>query len=231
MSTRGTYGFHSEVRRQRHFVYIHHDNYPEGAATYFYTALMSDNQHGNFATVFVRSVSRSELTESHEIHADTEYRYDVMGHGPDAILLAYERQHSRIPEWLPFFNGRLYEFIHRYPDNINGFEPFKKVALRYDQTFVLNDTLAGIRLHNTLSQMNMWKDLFRNSANWNHVTEEAKALIAAFPELPERMDQHLIPMLAYLNEHEEQSVAFLDEIFKASSAILNTTLKILNERK
>jgi hypothetical protein len=73
MSTRATYQFISEWSGT-HTVYIHHDGYPEGAAEYF------TKENGApivKVETFLRSNEKAELTKSHEIHGDSEFRYTV----------------------------------------------------------------------------------------------------------------------------------------------------------
>ena len=74
MATRATYCFTNDGYMTT--VYIHWDGYPAGAATYFQNALDCD-QHGCFATKFIRANDRAELTMSHAYHGDTEYWYDL----------------------------------------------------------------------------------------------------------------------------------------------------------
>jgi hypothetical protein len=78
MSTRATYQFISEWSGT-HTVYIHHDGYPEGAAEYF------TKENGApivKVETFLRSNEKAELTKSHEIHGDSEFRYTVKSGQP-----------------------------------------------------------------------------------------------------------------------------------------------------
>ncbi len=74
MATRATYQFISEWSGT-YTAYIHHDGYPEGAAQYF---LNGDKPIFNI-NAFIRANHRAEMTASHEIHGDTEYRYTLQG--------------------------------------------------------------------------------------------------------------------------------------------------------
>ena len=78
MATRATYGFHSS-RKPDITIYIHHDGYEIGAASYIAKALEEGGETLNdYFTVesFIRANGRAEITKSHEDHGDTEYRYD-----------------------------------------------------------------------------------------------------------------------------------------------------------
>ena len=68
MSTRATYRFIPENSPST-TIYIHHDGYPEGAAIYLEDAYTAE-------AVLAKN-ERAEVTESHEVHGDTEYRYDI----------------------------------------------------------------------------------------------------------------------------------------------------------
>lgn len=85
MSTRATYEFRSTDGYGPKSVtfYIHYDGYPEGAASYFRAALAfkCEAPNSNFADHFFRA-NRTELTEGHNAHGDTEYQYTVTQNGP-----------------------------------------------------------------------------------------------------------------------------------------------------
>lgn len=96
MSTRATYEFVCESDGEvesRTFVYVHYDNYPEGAAAYFYETLTNPSK-GNFATQFIRAIGQAEITKSHEYHGDTEYQYVLTGYGPSANLKCLSIKHD-----------------------------------------------------------------------------------------------------------------------------------------
>lgn len=79
MATRATYKFSSKFARDGEvFIYNHWDNYPAGAAEHFFNALVHSGEYGLLrAESFIRGNERAEITESHEIHGDTDYRYDI----------------------------------------------------------------------------------------------------------------------------------------------------------
>jgi len=88
MSTRATYRFDSEhACRRSTTLYIHHDGCPSGAALYLYKAL-SEDVRGGMPERMIRANDDAELTENHELHGDTEYRYTVTGSGAGAAILA-----------------------------------------------------------------------------------------------------------------------------------------------
>lgn len=105
MSTRGTYQFRIG-RYGQATVYIHHDNYPAYAWIYFYRAHMLDGR-GGLPSDFLRANDGAEITESHEAHGDTEYRYDLDGH----TLTVHERVNYS-EEWRVMFRGHYCEFIN-----------------------------------------------------------------------------------------------------------------------
>ena len=76
MSTRATYGIYDKDGSYQVF-YIHHDGYPEGASEYFRLMLdyMKDNNIDSYIEAFSEANERSEITESHDVHGDTEYQY------------------------------------------------------------------------------------------------------------------------------------------------------------
>ena len=72
-------------------VYIHHDGYPEGAATYFYNALKESSKYYlenndeswiesygyKFMGNFIRSNANAEITHGSEGHSGLEYIYKM----------------------------------------------------------------------------------------------------------------------------------------------------------
>jgi hypothetical protein len=97
MSTRGTYKIYDDYNRLDIYFYIHHDNYPEGAAYYFQKMLdyMEMNKEEyvrpTYAEAFFRVNNEAHFTKSHAAHGDTDYQYNILktdnkGH----ILQAFE---------------------------------------------------------------------------------------------------------------------------------------------
>ncbi len=104
MSTRATYQFISEWSGT-HTAYIHHDGYPLGAAHYF-----SDGEKTiSNINAFIRANHNAEMTASHEIHGDTEYRYTVKsGH-----LIAQKRVNFT-DKFDTFWQGAIADFVKEY---------------------------------------------------------------------------------------------------------------------
>jgi hypothetical protein len=76
MATRATYQFISEWSGT-HTAYIHHDGYPEGAAQYLFKEIDGGDVMIFNINAFIRHNRKAEMTASHEIHGDTEYRYTI----------------------------------------------------------------------------------------------------------------------------------------------------------
>ncbi len=178
MATRATYSFTD--KQHRTYIYIHHDGYPEGAASYFYHTIINPSK-GNFATQFIRANPQAEITASHKIHGDTDYKYDITGTGLKATIEAYSINREDHCEHL-FYSGTLYKFISTYSDAIQDYYPFHTVQLAYTQE-MMNVPLAKIALVRPLLHLQAWKGKFEGSANWESCVQEAQMIIAAFPEL------------------------------------------------
>jgi hypothetical protein len=123
MATRATYEFH-EPDKEPVWVYIHWDGYPEGAARYFSLWLKKEDPT---VLAFLKANRQGEVTEGHDAHGDTEYRYTVHLKGstanggvvPETWLKANEKhygQTSSTPfhEWEQIYNGPLQEFVSKY---------------------------------------------------------------------------------------------------------------------
>ena len=109
MSTRATYSFISDNLPAVTF-YIHCDGYKEGAAQYFYNAVVSENESGSFVSKFLRANERADFTRSHDAHGDTEYRYTLS----DSFLLTVEAYNHTSDDWGVDFTGPLDQFINDY---------------------------------------------------------------------------------------------------------------------
>lgn len=78
MSTRGTYKISLKLDDDKwlsFYLYIHHDNYPEGAAMHFQEALDLKWKHQVHGKTFAKrflAIDGSEFTLSNEAHGDTE---------------------------------------------------------------------------------------------------------------------------------------------------------------
>jgi len=87
MSTRGTYKIYDGYNDLDVYFYVHHDNYPEGAAEKFKNMLtMVDEapygwQYGpcfGYAAAFFRANEGARFTKNHRCHGDTEYQYNIV---------------------------------------------------------------------------------------------------------------------------------------------------------
>lgn len=182
MSTRGTYQFNSEDYNTT--IYVHHDNYPTGAAAYFYD-MLNNPSSGTLATQFIRAVPRATITKSHEYHGDTEFQYTVTELGVDPFIEAFSVNTKKV-----FFSGPLYDFVHRNSEHIENYKPFKLIksndySARSAGKF-LNVNTARLLLESefgSLSSLRMWRDRYRGSSNWTHCQSEVRMIVEAFPEL------------------------------------------------
>jgi len=108
MSTRATYKFVSEWRGAgSHTAYIHHDGYPIGAAGYLSNDAVNTDAMANPITninTFIRANEQAEMTQDHDSHADTDYRYTIKGN----YIIAEERVKDRFKT---FWEGDIEDFL------------------------------------------------------------------------------------------------------------------------
>ena len=130
MSTRATYRVIDKtfsVERATTF-YIHHDGYAEGAANYFHTLFSyRENLRGGLDSRFLRAISNSEITSSHEVHGDTEYRYDIVQTKDEIELICLKLVDWEFNCFKLIFRGNIYDFINKYSCE----EPFYFVKASY----------------------------------------------------------------------------------------------------
>ena len=194
MSTRATYHFKPDGEyahlEPTTTIYIHYDGYPEGAAMYFYALLIHPSK-GDAATQFIRANGQAELTLSHEVHGDTVYRYTLIGHGPQATLLAqkamFENEHDFGP-WRKIFGGPVCEFIDQHTEMIEDYTPFRKVHRNYGYGQWLNLDTARLQLeaeYGVLRTLRVWSANGNNDrgANWRDKVESLGHIVEVFPEL------------------------------------------------
>lgn len=185
MSTRATYRF-TAVKGDhvncKTTVYIHYDGYPSGAAMYLYRALCSDEK-GNLATRFVKINQHAEITESHQLHGDTEYKYDIHGSDSDGFIECYARDFDR-DMWELVFAGRISSFLCEHDSMIKGYSPFRSVKMRYG-SLILNAVTAKRHVERMLETLKVWQGKFEGSANWVSLTNDLNTLLSEFPELNE----------------------------------------------
>ena len=112
MGTRATYEWDRGGKGGRTLthttVYNHYDNYPTGARK----CLMGTRT----AEDFLHRNQRAEITESHEVHGDTEWRYTItpLGihcTGGDDIDLQIEMYQYKDSSWVTVYDDRLYKFL------------------------------------------------------------------------------------------------------------------------
>lgn len=138
MSTRATYSFEHEWRPKVTF-YIHMDNYPEGAAVYFWNMHKHRHYKGSLADTFIKGNPFAvELTNRHEGHSDTEYRYYMDQQG---ILTAKKSDYSVENKFITFFSGHYAEFINLYSDYLVQTES------KYEILYQLSPELSSWRSH------------------------------------------------------------------------------------
>jgi hypothetical protein len=111
MSTRATYKFYGKPPYLT--LYIHHDGYPKGAAQYVQNWMGNDRENSSHLTVekFIRANEKAEITQSHESHADTEYRYDFIQDGKVWKVLVEERKWIEDDDFEGIWAGTLDEFV------------------------------------------------------------------------------------------------------------------------
>lgn len=142
MSTRGVYVFAERAQpglhdRDAFCVYVHYDNYPEGAARYFraFLAGMPAEMHARgdydaqavqfIATVrgMLRSVRGIALQHRWDEAGDIEYAYLVYPRGGDVHVEAFDTRSAPGDLWGPlqaerFFTGTIEAFIARYEEAV-----------------------------------------------------------------------------------------------------------------
>lgn len=119
MSTRATYQIKSGFSTAT--LYIHHDGYFQGAASYFKDTLdlmrITDRP---LLPCFLWANVRAELTGSHASHGDTEYHYDLEKEGDTEyhagiwIVTAYKRRSYDSNEFEMEWMGPLSDFVNEF---------------------------------------------------------------------------------------------------------------------
>lgn len=176
MSTRATYKINNTT------IYIHHDGYEQGAATYFYNAMITENKAGNLETYFLRANEKAEITESHESHGDTEYRYNIIGTGYSAIVQCLERIEWSPMEFKEVCTLNILDFIDKYSAGSKDYKPFKKIKIGYSERFH-NEVTILRAMEESIACLNRWDknpNISRKSANW----ENAVQVLIDYTEFP-----------------------------------------------
>lgn len=169
MSTRATYQFAGERTPGLNHsfptvtVYIHHDGYPEGAACYFWNMHHVASYDRAPLVCFIRANERAELTESHEAHGDTEYRYTLRG---TFLTASHRRLSDDSRAFVGFFAGELVEFINKYgPGGVEGFETLRVVPVNYcegygNRTELLTRTQITTRITSARAELDSYRERF-----------------------------------------------------------------------
>lgn len=113
MSTRATYQIKSGFGTVT--LYIHYDGYFEGAAHYFHKTLdLMRTSERDLLPCFLWANELAELTASHEIHGDTEYRYDLAKEEGEWMVTVYERRSYESDYFDKVRKTTLIQFVFEY---------------------------------------------------------------------------------------------------------------------
>ena len=173
MATRGTYQFVDADTKVT--LYVHWDNYLEGAAVYFYNMLTKPSK-GNLATQFIRAVDGAEITKSHAYHGDTEYQYTINGKDADAYLVVKSVREKQV-----VFVGSLVDFIEKHNENIMHYKPLRRYVSEWGLAQWLTADMALVHIKDKLATMEKWKD--KHVESWKSYAQNVNSLVKLFPEL------------------------------------------------
>jgi len=164
MSTRGTYEFQHQDGSSK-FFYVHHDNYPEGAAEKIWKMFENMYRTELFPEpAFLLMNDRAGLTESHDSHSDTDYRYTFK---PDMTLIAEScsyRGDEGAKQWKTFYEGAPKGFMDAYlnplvktfPLHVDPFcIEYNKMMIKSGADINLQDADGDTPLHNAASCRNL----------------------------------------------------------------------------
>lgn len=126
MATRGTYQFWSK-HNPVITVYLHHDNYPQGAAVHLFNE--ETDTYVRSVEEFIRINPLAKITEDHSVHGDTDYRYDIF-YAPHKWvpnrIMAFEKNFPKADleeSWETIVNTTMDAFIDKHiAPNIDPFE-------------------------------------------------------------------------------------------------------------
>ena len=169
MSTRATYLFKGGEYRPDVCIYIHHDGYEQGAAYYFYNAFLAGSVD---AESMIRGNERAEVTGSHELHGDTEYRYTISGND-----LIAEKGYG--DDWRTIYSGDWIDFVNKYisADWVDNFQPLKCVDIGYFKGQVHTPTTLSEKLSEELRLCGTWAtNGDKESANMKDLKERIKTM-------------------------------------------------------
>lgn len=131
MSTRANYVFY-DGRIKIGNIYIHHDGYPEGAATYFHKAMIQDGGRVTLNGFYKANVDKAEW--SMENHGDIEYLYKI-----NVQTQKVKVKHMDI--WIGSYS--IPKFINKYFQVFSDNEVYRKYLMKrlsgfYTQTELLD---------------------------------------------------------------------------------------------
>ncbi len=186
MSTRATYEFNNPHMRGKYTVYIHHDGYPSGAASYFYSMALLDK--GGLVERFIRANEGASLTTGHDGHSDTEYQYTVNGCNLTANISG-----RRVKDGMYFFSGPLWEFINEHGKTISewrdgDFFPLRPIQFGQSPSdIILNEPLALAYIeqdYGYMKRLRVWKGK-GNTESWyvKETIDNLRKVVEAFPSL------------------------------------------------
>lgn len=180
MSTRATYEINGKC------FYIHHDGYLEGAADYFYNALLfikDKYRSSDFEADFFRANKNAEFTTSHEDHGDTEFQYTVTGNNLEVKSRIWESKGSK-RKWKSAFNGKLIDFVNTFCHEIkeDSSLKFKEIKLyTYGNPSIHNKVSIKPILDEKLELKSIWeKNGHANGANYEILVKEIEAIKSEF---------------------------------------------------
>lgn len=107
MATRATYRFNTG-----HTAYHHWDGYPQGAAQLLANALI---EGGDLTfQAFLDANEKAEETENHEVHGDTEYRYNIVRNNKGQWRIKALERIDFSNKWRIEFYGLATDFFKQY---------------------------------------------------------------------------------------------------------------------
>jgi len=182
MSTRATYQindkrYNNETREMT--FYIHHDGYKEGAAYYFYNMIETrtgtgegykTNSKGGNIEAFLRANYNAEITESHSVHGDTEYRYTL---NADNTLEVSEVSWNGDNTDTNTETLNLIDFINKYHD-----EKVMEIESEYGYKQIHTQTTLQALIKRERDLLDIWtKNGHTNSANYKSLEKRISSYL------------------------------------------------------
>ena len=174
MSTRGHYTFTGTDYRPTVQIYIHHDNYAEGGAVYFWR--MHHAKGKSLADKFHRATVEAEFVGGKA--GDVQFSYTVnsqTGH------LDVEERDINTNELRLVFSGPWWRFVNEYGEKTvdqwgegAGFEELKEITLAYGHKQIMTATEARATIKEKEQLLARW---VQNDANqWGTESANTKGL-------------------------------------------------------